>query len=258
MAAAPTAIRAPAQRAVLSVLLRTSAAAGSNEVGQLICILAHPTPANRMPISVLRATRIRVEIGGHCTSYKYPSTLQARSTAQVLEAAQEDRRSTDARTLLDSVEASLRQQPSGPTKVRFDRITPNLVPRRAARPSATLCVSCCPNPGARGSQTRLCHRNAASHMSRVCSASGLARRIPRLQVPRQQAKFVSYARLSRMAPQRRLEARQTRCERFEAGLECPLSPVARSTAQICQEYAEWLKACMHDALLAVLGVVPSM
>ena len=37
--ATPNAIRAPAQRAVLSVLSRTSASAGSNEVGQLTMYL---------------------------------------------------------------------------------------------------------------------------------------------------------------------------------------------------------------------------
>jgi len=180
------------------------------------------TPTRRQPLNAclsLSSTRAfhasRAGDTAICTSHKYPAQLkrfgaQARSTAQVLEAAQEDRRSTDARALLDSVEASLRQQPSGPTKVRFDRIIPSLVLRRPPRLSATLCESRCPNPGARGSQTRVRHRNAADCMLRRFWPA--AARICECHVSR----HVSYARRSRVALRRGLEDPQTCCERYEA------------------------------------------
>ena len=171
----PNAIRAPAQRAVLSVLSSASAGNGVRppSVGLSACFLRIFSAGERVPVH----------------TYKYLSTAvrctQARSTAQVLEAAQEDRRSTDARELLESVEASLRQQPSGPTKVRFDRITPELGLRVPARLPATLGGRCCPNPAAeaakRASGALLGLYKHDSHPS-----AWQARRWAHLEVPCQQ------------------------------------------------------------------------
>ena len=51
----------------------------------------------------------------------------------MLEAAQEDRRSTDARALLDSVEASLRMQSSVPVKACLFISAPTFRPHPALR-----------------------------------------------------------------------------------------------------------------------------
>ena len=189
--AAP-AIRVPAQRAVLGVLSR------SNEVGQPTLFLPAPDAGSGLqgyqsrqlkPCKCCERGKLQqqqISLRGSASS-----RAQARSTAQVLDAAQEDRRSTDARALLESVEASLRQQPSGPTKVRFSVI----LCADAVGPSARLFVRChtvafCPNPGAGGSQTRVWRcvrpaRHAAPCIWKCHVSTKTHRRAARLHEPRQ-------------------------------------------------------------------------